>query len=150
MIGRYESMTNLVREPDLTSNERDLAHAIAERMLCALTIYRVMDEFSIDELALLARATKLYCPLPVPGAAHPSLQIGPAERTMPVGQVLGVIEPDPSDGVCSIASDAPTAIASVDHTAMHRDQNGNGFIVKRGSSDQVAIPNTNTLPTHRR
>jgi hypothetical protein len=148
MIGRDESMPN-VRLPDLTSDERERAHRTAERVLCA-SIHRVVDEISLDDLALLARATQRYCPLPVP---VPTLILSatPSDKTMPIaGGVLGVIEPESSDGICEPSQDSPTAIAAVDHTAMHRDANGHGFIVKRGGAERVAIPNVNHLPDHTR
>lgn len=146
MIGRDESMPHNVRQPDLTSDERELAHRTAERVLCALNIYRLTDEISLDDLALLARAAQRYCPLPVP-VPTPILSATPSDKTMPVaGGVLGVIEAEASDGVCEPSHDGPTAIAAVDHTAMHRDRDGKGFIVKRGGADQVAIPNVNFLP----
>jgi len=150
MIGRDESMPNNVRLPDLTSDERELAHRTAERVLCALNIHRVVDEISLDDLALLARAAQRYCPLPVP-VPTPLLSATPSDKTMPIaGGVLGVIEPEASDGVCEPSQDSPTAVAAVDHTAMHRDANGHGFIVKRGGAERVAIPNVNHLPDHTR
>lgn len=95
---------------------------------------------SAAHVAALAWAVLHHClaDLPIPTAIVSS---GPADRTMPVsGGVLGVID-DPSDGICEPSQDGPTAAAVVGHTAMYRDDRGNGYAVKLGGAERVAIPN---------
>lgn len=140
MLGRDVSMPNLTRNPDLTSVERERVHMISARLLNddPLTI-------SSDELRLLAQAAQTYVPLPVPAAPQAVMHLSHDDRTMPVGQVIGVIEDESSDGVCEPSQDGPTGIATLDHTSMHRDKDGNGYIVKRGAAEKVAIPNVNDI-----
>lgn len=132
-------MPNLVRDPDLSSDERDEVLAIASLVLGTTAGTSTVSTRTAD-LRLLARAVLRYVPAGVP-ANVPSMVASSSDRTMPAGQVLGVIDEN-SSGVCEPTGDedAATRARRIDHTAMHRSQDGQAFIVKRGAANDVSIP----------
>lgn len=147
MMGRDESMPNNVREPDLTSEERDIARAIA---LDILHGNPNLGALSPKMREVLARAVMRYVPAGVPVPA-PLLVAEASDRTMPAplpsapdlgtGRVIGVVDPEPSDGICeATGDDDATRQAQVDHTAMHRSQDGQAYVVKRGANERISIP----------
>lgn len=94
MIGRDESMPNVVRESDLSSDERDLALEAAGELLrdVAGRPPGAAAGVSTATAVLLARAVLRYCPGGVP-LATPVFVARAADRTMPAcGAILGAID----------------------------------------------------------
>lgn len=118
MLGRDVSMPNAAGPADLSSEERDDARELAQRLLD-----RIIDPKDPSAAAerLLARAILRYVPAGVP-QAMPHLVAAADDRTTRAG-VLGVMEPilgETSDGVCEASDDGSTRPApNLDLTAIY-------------------------------
>jgi len=150
ILGRDESMPNMTKkEEELSSNDRDMARQFAEATLAAQKLgYQTI---AIESAVKMAKAVLRYCPEGVPEAA-PHMVSSADNLTMPMGGVLGEIEHDSSDGICEPTGDDDDATrqAVLNHTTMHRSQDGVAFIVKKGGAESVTIPAVPPLPDRTR
>lgn len=155
MLGRDESMPNVVREPDLTSEERDLVRVQAREVLAGRLILAPPASF------VMARAILRYVPAGVPASApHPVAAADDMTRptvaearcdecdpsfgcfaapaqcrkrplTMPAGVICEPIAPDPSDGICEVSDDGSTQqVGKLNFTAAY-DPSVHGEITRK-------------------
>lgn len=127
MLGRDESMPH-VREPDLTSEEREAVRGFAESLLS------MRQDVSAQNLVigaflkgrvdarLLARAILRYVPEGVPESS-PHVVSSAEDQTRRAMPAAGVIcepmTPESSDGICEVSDDGSTSQNRLNFTAAY-------------------------------
>lgn len=127
MLGRDESMPH-VREPDLTSEEREAVRGFAESLLSMTQDVSaqnlVIGAFlkKLIDARLLAHAILRYVPAGVPDSAPHAVASADDQtrRAMPAaGVICEPMAPESSDGICEVSDDSSTSQNRLNFTAAY-------------------------------